>query len=67
MTDDAKAGAAAAEVPPQFQALKVVKEGRAIVTNDLELNMAISSSTVLSIPYALDRVVPQLDAALTKV
>ena len=29
--------------------------------------MAISSSTVLSIPYALDRVVPQLDAALTKV
>ncbi|WP_027008336.1 iron-siderophore ABC transporter substrate-binding protein [Conexibacter woesei] len=66
MTDDAKAGAAL-ERSPQFQALKVVKEGRAIVTNDLELNMAISSSTVLSIPYALDRVVPQLDAALTKV
>jgi iron complex transport system substrate-binding protein len=66
MTDDAKAGAAL-EKSPQFQALKVVKEGRAIITNDLELNMAISSSTVLSIPYALDRVVPQLDAALAKV
>lgn len=66
MTDDAKAGAAL-EKSPQFQALKVVKEGRAIITNDLELNMAISSSTVLSIPYALDKMVPQLDAALSKV
>ena len=66
MTDDAKAGAAL-EGSPQFQALKVVKEGRAIITDDLELNMAISSSTVLSIPYALDRVVPRLDAALAKV
>jgi iron complex transport system substrate-binding protein len=66
MTDSAKAGAAL-EKSPQFQALKVVKEGRAIVTNDIELNMAISSSSVLSIPYALDKMVPQLDAALSKV
>jgi iron complex transport system substrate-binding protein len=66
MTDDAKAGAAL-QRSPQFQALKVVRDGRAIVTNDLELNMAISSSTVLSIPYALGRLVPRLDAALSKV
>jgi iron complex transport system substrate-binding protein len=66
MTDDAKAGAALEKSAP-FQGLKVVKEGRAIITDDLELNMAISSSTVLSIPYALDKVVPQLDAALSKV
>jgi iron complex transport system substrate-binding protein len=66
MTDDAKAGAAL-QKSPQFRALKVVKDGRAIITNDLELNMAISSSTVLSIPYALDKMVPQLDAALSRV
>lgn len=66
MADDAKAGAAL-QRSPQYQALKVVKDGRAIVTGDLELNMALSASTVSSIPYALGKVVPQLDAALSKV
>jgi iron complex transport system substrate-binding protein len=51
---------------PAFTSLKVVREGRAIMVDDLDLSMALSASSVLSIPYALDRIVPQLDAALAK-
>ncbi len=51
---------------PAFNRLSVVKEGRAIMVDDLDLSMALSASSVLSIPYALDRIVPQLDAALAK-
>jgi iron complex transport system substrate-binding protein len=51
---------------PAFTSLKVVRDGRAIMVDDLDLSMALSASSVLSIPYALDRVVPQLDAALAK-
>jgi iron complex transport system substrate-binding protein len=51
---------------PAFTSLKVVRDGRAIMVDDLDLSMALSASSVLSIPYALDRVVPQLDTALAK-
>lgn len=51
---------------PAFTSLKVVRDGRAIVVDDLDVSMALSASSVLSIPYALDRVVPRLDAALAK-
>ncbi len=36
------------------------------MVDDINLSMALSASSVLSIPYALDRVIPQLDAALAK-
>jgi iron complex transport system substrate-binding protein len=52
---------------PAYKNLKVVREGRAIMSDDLEVNMALSASTVTSIPYALDRIVPELDRALSKV
>ncbi|HET6507734.1 MAG TPA: iron-siderophore ABC transporter substrate-binding protein [Baekduia sp.] len=51
---------------PAFTSLKVVRDGRAIMVEDLDVSMALSASSVLSIPYALDRVVPRLDAALAK-
>ncbi|WP_445149901.1 iron-siderophore ABC transporter substrate-binding protein [Baekduia sp. Peel2402] len=49
-----------------FKNLNVVKDGRTIMVDDLDLSMALSASSVLSIPYALDRIVPQLDTALAK-
>ena len=49
-----------------FKSLDVVKEGRTIMVDDLDLSMALSASSVLSIPYALERLVPQLDTALAK-
>ena len=51
---------------PAYQRLSVVRDGRAIVVEDLDLSMALSASTVLSIPFALDRVVPRLATALAK-
>lgn len=52
---------------PAYKNLEVVREGRAVMSDDLEVNMALSASTVTSIPYALDRIVPELDKALSKV
>jgi iron complex transport system substrate-binding protein len=52
---------------PAFSRLSVVRDGRAIMVEDLDLSMALSASSVLSIPYALDRIVPQLQTALAKV
>ena len=49
-----------------FKNLDVVKDGRTIMIDDLDLSMALSASSVLSIPYALDRLVPRLDTALAK-
>ncbi len=43
---------------PSFQALDVVKNGHVVAIDDLELAMALSASSVTSIPYALERVVP---------
>jgi iron complex transport system substrate-binding protein len=51
---------------PAFSRLSVVRDGRAIMVDDIDLSMALSASSVLSIPYALDRIVPQLEAALAK-
>ncbi|MFD3457801.1 ABC transporter substrate-binding protein [Streptomyces sp. NPDC058691] len=45
--------------------LKVVKEGREVfVDESSDFGNAVSLSTVLSIPYVLDRLVPQLAAAV---
>jgi iron complex transport system substrate-binding protein len=52
---------------PAFTSLQVVRDGRAVMVDDLDLSMALSASSVLSIPYALDRIVPQLDTALAKI
>jgi iron complex transport system substrate-binding protein len=54
------------EKQPAFKNLDVVKDGRTIMIDDLNLSMALSASSVLSIPYALDRLVPRLDTALAK-
>jgi iron complex transport system substrate-binding protein len=54
------------EKQPAFKSLDVVKDGRTIMIDDLDLSMALSASSVLSIPYALDRLLPQLDTALAK-
>jgi iron complex transport system substrate-binding protein len=50
---------------PSFQALDVVKNGHVVPIDDLELAMALSASSVTSIPYALERVVPELEKALS--
>jgi iron complex transport system substrate-binding protein len=45
--------------------LKVVKEGREVFVKESgDYGNAVSLSTVLSIPYVLDRMVPQLAAAV---
>lgn len=54
------------EKQPAFKNLDVVKDGRTIMIDDINLSMALSASSVLSIPYALDRLLPQLDTALAK-
>lgn len=51
---------------PAFKRLSVVRQDRAIMVDDIDLSMALSASSVLSIPYALDRIVPQLETALAK-
>jgi iron complex transport system substrate-binding protein len=51
---------------PAFSRLSVVRDGRVVMVDDVDLSMALSASSVLSIPYALDRIVPRLDAALAK-
>jgi iron complex transport system substrate-binding protein len=51
---------------PEFQRLSVVRDGRVITVDDIDLSMALSASSVLSIPYALKRIVPQLETALAK-
>lgn len=50
---------------PLYRPLKAVKEGRVIYLdrNDV-LNGALSFGTPLSLPYALDEMVPRLSAAL---
>ncbi len=57
--DDAQAKLAA---DPLFQALDVVRDGR-VVYVDQPLGSAMSMPNALSIPFALDQLVPQLAAA----
>src|SRR5689334_462523 len=48
-----------------YKDLKVVKEGREVFVGDnTEYGMAFSFSTVLSLPYVIERMVPQLAAAV---
>ncbi|QMU71620.1 ABC transporter substrate-binding protein [Streptacidiphilus sp. P02-A3a] len=47
-----------------LQRLDAVKQGRFLFLDDLDVTMALSASTVLSLPYAIDKVVPQSTAAL---
>lgn len=47
-----------------LQGLKAVKEGRYIFVDDLDQGMAVSAATVLSLPYAVQTLVPQVAAAL---
>jgi iron complex transport system substrate-binding protein len=47
-----------------FKRLRVVRENRVVRIDDPDLAMAMSYSTVLSIPYQLREVVPRLKSAL---
>jgi iron complex transport system substrate-binding protein len=49
---------------PALAAVPVVKEGRLIYLTDSEISMAFSTASVLSIPVALDAVVPKMKAVL---
>jgi iron complex transport system substrate-binding protein len=61
---DSTAVQGALEEQPTWQRLEVVREGRVVTVEDLQLSMALSASTPTSIPYALDRLVPQLQKTL---
>jgi iron complex transport system substrate-binding protein len=47
-----------------YQSLGVVRDGGVVYVSDPLSSAALTWSTVLSIPYALDRVLPQLDRAV---
>lgn len=47
-----------------YQRLPVVKDGRVVYVDDPVASAALTWSTVLSIPYALDQVLPQLEQAV---
>ncbi|MGH3982909.1 MAG: ABC transporter substrate-binding protein [Pseudonocardiaceae bacterium] len=49
---------------PLYPDLKVVREGRDLFLTDKVLVGALAFGSVLSLPYALDRIVPMLAAAL---
>ncbi|MGP0225253.1 ABC transporter substrate-binding protein [Paenarthrobacter sp. NCHU4564] len=47
-----------------FQRLAAVREGRIVEVKDQDTVMAMSASTVTSIPYALERLVPAIEKAV---
>jgi iron complex transport system substrate-binding protein len=49
-----------------FQNLKAVKEGRMVYVDSYELSMAVSASSIMSLPFALDGLVPLLAKAVAK-
>ena len=51
---------------PTYQALNVAKEGRDIFVDDPIVSGALTWGTVLSLPYAIDALVPQLAVAASK-
>ena len=57
---------AEAEADPVFSAIPAVREGRVVYLGDFttEFAGALGYSSPLSLPYAIDTVAPQLDAAL---
>ncbi|GAA2369702.1 iron-siderophore ABC transporter substrate-binding protein [Streptomyces sp. XM4011] len=59
-------GVAATEISedPLYQAIPSVQDGRGLVLDDQEISLAFATNTVLSLPYALDLVVPLLSDAV---
>lgn len=53
------------EAKPLYPQLEVVKAGHSVFIDDPLVSAALTWSTVLSIPYALEHVVPQLADALS--
>ena len=49
---------------PLYPRLRAAREGRDVLVTDQTLSGALTWSTVLSIPLAIDRLVPQLAAAV---
>ncbi|MGW3296876.1 iron-siderophore ABC transporter substrate-binding protein [Streptomyces xiamenensis] len=49
---------------PLYQAIPSVADGRGLVLDDPEISLAFATNTVLSLPYALDLVVPLLSDAV---
>jgi iron complex transport system substrate-binding protein len=49
---------------PLYPRLRAAREGRDVLVTDQTLSGALTWSTVLSIPFAIDRLVPQLAAAV---
>jgi iron complex transport system substrate-binding protein len=49
---------------PLYQQLAVVRDKRVLFLEDANASGALTWSTVLSLPYAIDAVTPQLAAAL---
>lgn len=49
-----------------FQQLSAVQQGRIVEVTDQDTVMAMSGSTVTSIPYALERLIPAIEKAVTK-
>ncbi|MCF7551521.1 iron-siderophore ABC transporter substrate-binding protein [Pseudonocardia sp. WMMC193] len=65
MLADQPAARAAVDADPVLQQLPVVTDGRMVVP-DLDTRGAMTYNSVLSVPYALDSLVPQLAAAVSK-
>lgn len=57
-------GRAAIEADPLFSRLRAVQEGRVLYVGD-DLDSALQFSTVLSLPYVLDHILPDLRAAVS--
>lgn len=65
LVDDYEKAKTTAAKDPLYSALAVSKEGRDVVIEDGEtLGSATSFLTPLSLPYVLDKLVPQLDQAI---
>lgn len=63
MLADAPAARQFVDTDPILQSLPVVKEGRMVIP-DLDTRGAITSNSVISVPFALERLVPALRDAL---
>lgn len=56
-------GRATLEADPLLATLDAMRDGRTIVLED-DVELAFGWNTILSIPYALDAIVPMLDDAV---
>ncbi|MCX2729918.1 iron-siderophore ABC transporter substrate-binding protein [Saccharopolyspora sp. NFXS83] len=57
---------AAVKADPLLNNLPAAKRGSLLLLDDYDLTMALGSATVSSIPFALDKLTPQLTGALQK-